>query len=75
MFSADASSESAEATEAEAGSEMGADSQPELSEQGGPHSDPGPANLEPMRIIHKDQDSITSFCINEVCNFFILCFH
>lgn len=30
-----------------------------------PH--PEPAAIEPVRIIHKDQDSIAAFCLNQVC--------
>lgn len=29
-----------------------------------PHTEP--ADLEPVRIIHKDQDSIAAFCLNQV---------
>ena len=31
-------------------------------------SDSGTASLpEPVRIIHKEQDSISAFCLNQVC--------
>ncbi|XP_050731976.1 dmX-like protein 2 isoform X2 [Eriocheir sinensis] len=58
----------------EGGSEGGGESHMDHSEGGGTlsegvgasHSAPPPPTLEPVRIIHKDQDSITAFCINEV---------
>ncbi|XP_042889042.1 dmX-like protein 2 isoform X6 [Penaeus japonicus] len=48
----------------EGGSEMGVESHHEPSEHGGPPSETTVQSLEPVRIIHKEQDSITSFCIN-----------
>ncbi|XP_068239086.1 dmX-like protein 2 isoform X2 [Palaemon carinicauda] len=50
----------------EGGSEMGGESHHEPSEHGGPSSETAVQSLEPVRIIHKEQDSITSFCINKV---------
>nr|XP_027212864.1 dmX-like protein 1 [Penaeus vannamei] len=50
----------------EGGSEMGVESHHEPSEHGGPPSETTVQSLEPVRIIHKEQDSITSFCINGV---------
>lgn len=50
----------------EGGSEMGIESHHEPSEHGGPPSETTVQSLEPVRIIHKEQDSITSFCINGV---------
>ncbi|KAK3861276.1 hypothetical protein Pcinc_032726 [Petrolisthes cinctipes] len=49
----------------EGGSEAGVESHQEASEHGGPTSETL-HSLEPVRIIHKEQDSITSFCINKV---------
>uniref|UniRef100_A0A0P4VQG0 Uncharacterized protein n=1 Tax=Scylla olivacea TaxID=85551 RepID=A0A0P4VQG0_SCYOL len=60
---------------ADGGSEGGGESHQDHSEGGGTTSDgaattpappPAPPTLEPVRIIHKDQDSITAFCINKV---------
>ncbi|KAG0712234.1 DmX-like protein 1 [Chionoecetes opilio] len=58
------------------GSEVGAESHQDHSEGGATLSEgalttahppsQAPPTLEPVRIIHKDQDSITSFCINKV---------
>ena len=54
---------------------MGLESQQEHSDHGGeggmrggagPPSETPLPSLEPVRIIHKDQDSITAFCINKV---------
>lgn len=50
----------------EGGSEMGGEPQHEPSEHGGPPSETNVQSLEPVRIIHKEQDSITAFCINKV---------
>ncbi|XP_071522289.1 dmX-like protein 2 [Panulirus ornatus] len=50
----------------EGGSEMGAENQHEPSEHGGPPSETAVQSLEPVRIIHKEQDSVTAYCINKV---------
>nr|XP_045610736.1 dmX-like protein 2 [Procambarus clarkii] len=50
----------------EGGSETGAENHQEPSEHGGPSLDSSVNSLEPVRIIHKEQDSITAFCINKV---------
>ena len=43
------------------------DNQPEPSEAGGPApSETCAPSLEPVRIIHKEHDSISSFCVNKV---------
>jgi hypothetical protein len=39
-------------------------------------SDSGTSLPEPVRIIHKEQDSISAFCLNQVCDCFLnLLFH
>ncbi|XP_069954424.1 dmX-like protein 2 isoform X5 [Cherax quadricarinatus] len=50
----------------EGGSEMGAAENQEPSEHGAPPLESAVQSLEPLRIIHKEQDSITAFCINKV---------
>ena len=77
IYSEDLVSESGEGLDiGEVGSEVGTESQQEHSDQGGavdstmktaggPPSETPLPSLEPVRIIHKDQDSINAFCINK----------
>ncbi|KAL7632237.1 UNVERIFIED_CONTAM: hypothetical protein RMT77_017453 [Armadillidium vulgare] len=61
-------SDSGDIIDGELSSEPGLESQQEPSEGGGGGSDSSTPTLEAVKIIHKDQDSITAFCMNKINN-------